>query len=91
MQFGNIHGLMNETVQAEVLPILAFFGLFAVIYFVGWPLFRHLPHKKDGMWNEMMQEIHAPAPEHTAQDEEGEEIVRTVSTEDLMPKEKERS
>ena len=53
-----LHGipLMSPFFRDEVLPILVFFGMFFLIYGVGVPLFRHLPHKKGSMWDEMLND-----------------------------------
>jgi hypothetical protein len=48
--------LMSQFFRDEVLPILLFFGMFALIYGIGVPLFRHLPHKKGSMWDEMLSD-----------------------------------
>lgn len=48
--------LMSPFFREEILPVLLFFGLFFLIYGIGVPLFRRLPHKKGSMWDEMLNE-----------------------------------
>lgn len=48
--------LMTPFFRDEILPILIFFGMFFLIYGVGVPLLRKLPHKKNSMWHEMLND-----------------------------------
>lgn len=67
---GYAMALMSPFFRDEILPILLFFGIFFLIYGVGVPIFRHLPHKKGSMWEEMLNDSWDDSEEKTMADEE---------------------
>ena len=91
MLFGNINILMSRVMREDIIPTAVFFGLFALIYFVGWPIFRHLPHRKNKILNEALRDTELLTPEKSEEDDEGEDIVLNISTDDIIKKEKEGS
>lgn len=61
--------LMSPFFRDEVLPVLLFFGMFFLIYGIGVPLFRRLPHKKGSMWDEMLNDRWEDAEQEKAAEE----------------------
>ena len=70
---GYAMALMSPFFRDEILPVLLFFGMFFLIYGVGVPLFRHLPHKKGSMWEEMLNDSWDDGEEETAQETAADE------------------
>ena len=70
---GYAMALMSPFFRDEILPIMLFFGMFFLIYVVGVPLFRHLPHKKGSMWEEMLNDSWDDGGEETAQETAADE------------------
>ncbi|MDO5548618.1 MAG: hypothetical protein Q4F79_09045 [Eubacteriales bacterium] len=61
--------LISPFFRDEVLPVLLFFGMFFLIYGIGVPLFRRLPHKKGSMWDEMLNDRWEDAEQEKAAEE----------------------
>ena len=48
--------LMSPFFRDEILPVILFFGMFFLIYGVGVPLFRKMPHRKGSRLAEMLND-----------------------------------
>ena len=48
--------LMSPFFRDEILPVILFFGMFFLIYGIGVPLFRRLPHRKGSRLAEMLDD-----------------------------------
>ena len=58
MQYIQMYPLfeLSAEVQAELYPILLFFGMFFVVFGLGGSLIRRLPHKPGSMLDEILNE-----------------------------------
>ena len=77
---GYAMALMSPFFRDEIIPILLFFGMFFLIYGVGVPLFRHLPHKKGSMWEEMLNDSWDDGGEEDAQKTAADEAASSEET-----------
>lgn len=81
--------LTTDFIHSDIFPVVVFLGLFILIYIIGMPMAKHLPRsrKHDGMWSEVLRDIPAHQDETQTQDDEGEDIILNVSTDDIKRKE----